>query len=165
MKTEQLQIKVSLHMKEMIRKRAQAANMDLSEWLLENVFPSPYREFQSLINNLVIQERLENPFIAFAELNDFLLQLCPDELVQAIQEGPQKKLSDLAFNYVAAMVEQACHKKKVMSLPLGLEEAAGVEKPYFRSSFQNLRLYLLTVSPISFRKRNIFTDSTVGDRL
>jgi hypothetical protein len=35
----------------------------------------------------------------------------------------------------------------------------------FGSDLQNLRLYLLTHSPPPFRRRNIFIDSTLGDRV
>ena len=48
MKTEQLQIRVSSELKANIRKRASAANMDMSEWVLAALFPPVAREFQHL---------------------------------------------------------------------------------------------------------------------
>jgi hypothetical protein len=37
--------------------------------------------------------------------------------------------------------------------------------PFFGSELRSLRHYLLTHSPAPFRSRNIFIDSTVGDRI
>ncbi len=37
--------------------------------------------------------------------------------------------------------------------------------PWFASSLKSLRLYLLTHSPPAFRRRNLFVDSSVGQRV
>jgi hypothetical protein len=40
-----------------------------------------------------------------------------------------------------------------------------LERPWFASSLKSLRLHLLTASPPPFRRRNLFVDSTIGDRV
>jgi uncharacterized protein (DUF1778 family) len=164
MKTEQLQIRVSPEAKSTIRKRAQAANMDMSEWILSILFPPASREFQSLVAEVAKQRQSSNRFYAFAALSDFLHGLEPETLAQAVSDKAETELDEFIFNYIAAMVELACHQKKI-SPPTWIQEAQGLSQPYFGSSLLSLRLYLMTHSPVPFKKRNIFIDSSVGDRL
>jgi hypothetical protein len=44
-------------------------------------------------------------------------------------------------------------------------EVRPLEKPVFGSSLKSLRLHLLRHSPVAFRSRNIFIDSSIGDRV
>lgn len=164
MKTEQLQIRVSPEVKWSIRKRADAAHIDMSEWILAVLFPPAAREFQKLVADVAKQGHSSNRFYAFAALSDFLNELEPENLAQAIAEKPEMKLDEFVFNYIAAMVELTCHQKKICQ-PEWLQEAIGLRQPYFGSSLPSLRFYLLTHSPIPFKKRNIFVDSSVGDRI
>ncbi len=164
MKTEQLQIRVSPEAKAAIKKRAEAANMDMSEWILAALFPQASREFQQLVSEVSKQGQSSNRFYAFAALSDFLHGLDPGQLNQAISEQPVTVLNEFGYNYIAAMVELACHQKKI-SPPTWIQNAKGLSEPYFGSSLLSLRLYLLKNAPIPFKKRNIFIDSSVGDRL
>ena len=164
MKTEQLQIRVSSELKANIRKRASAANMDMSEWVLAALFPPVAREFQHLCAEIVKQGQSSNRFCVFAALSDFLQRLDSDELVRATLDQPDAKLDELSFNYVAAMVELACHRKKIKPAAW-LHDAEGLSEPYFGSPLLSLRLYLLAHALVPFKKRNIFIDSSVGDRL
>ena len=164
MKTEQLQIRVSSEIKASIRKRALAANMDMSEWVLAALFPPVTREFQDLCAEVAKQGQSSNRFYAFAALSDFLQRLDSDELARAIPDKPEAKLNEFSFNYVAAMVELASHRKKIRP-PAWVHDAEGLSEPYFGSPLLSLRLYLLTHALAPFRKRNIFIDSSVGDRL
>ena len=164
MKTEQLQIRVSAGIKSQIRKRAQAANMDMSEWVLAALFPPVAREFQDLCAEIAKQGQSSDRFSVFAALSDFLQRLDSDELLRALQHQPDAKLDEFSFNYVAAMVELACHRKKIKPAAW-LQDAEGLSEPYFGSPLLSLRLYLLAHALIPFKKRNIFIDSSVGDRL
>jgi hypothetical protein len=165
MKTEQLQIRVSPEAKSTIRKRAQAANMDMSEWILSVLFPPAAREFQSLVAEVAKQKQSSNRFYAFAALSDLLHGLEPDTLAQAVADRIEiERRDEFIFIYIAAMVELACHQKKI-NPPTWIQEAQGLSQPYFGSSLLSLRLYLMTHSPVPFKKRNIFIDSSVGDRL
>ncbi len=162
MKTSQLQIRVSLKQKEQIRKLAQRAGMEMSAWVMSRVLPSGLEVFQDIIRKL--SDTVDDNSYIFAELNDFLMSLTKISLLEAISMEPEAKLSAFSANYLAAMVELACHMKRVTP-PLWLADIEIIREPYFGSSLLGLRLYLLTHSPAPFRKRNIFIDSSLGDRV
>jgi hypothetical protein len=62
------------------------------------------------------------------------------------------------------MVEYACARHSV-AVPEWTRSILPLAEPVFGSELQSLRLYLLTHSPPPFRARNIFIDSTLGDRV
>jgi hypothetical protein len=164
MKTEQLQIRVSAQMKAAIRNGANAAKMDMSEWILTRLFPERANEFQRLVETLA-ESSPNDRFYAFASINEFLSKLNGFELLEAVSKPPSEYvLNDFAFNYLAAMVELACNEKKIHA-PKWTNHATGLDSPYFGSQLMSVRLHLLTAAPPPFRKRNIFIDSSIGDRV
>jgi len=68
-------------------------------------------------------------------------------------------------NYVAAMVEQALHLKGGTRPPLWTSEIAPLPRPVFAVPWMSLRAHLLLESPVPFRRRNIFIDSSIGHRV
>jgi hypothetical protein len=62
------------------------------------------------------------------------------------------------------MVEQAAHRKRV-GPPAWVREIPPLEEPHFVPPLEGLRLHLLQASPVPFKRRNIFIDSSVGDRV
>jgi hypothetical protein len=164
MKTEQLQIRVSPQEKEAIRKKAKLANLDMSEWILAQLLPAQSNTFQMLIRNLSACVNEKDRYYAFAEINDFLCGLDSGDLSQAVGDIEGSSLRDFERNYLAAMVELACHRRKVEP-PDWVFAATGLPQPHFGSSMLSLRLHLLANSPAPFRKRNIYIDSSVGDRV
>jgi hypothetical protein len=62
------------------------------------------------------------------------------------------------------MVEVAAHQAGVLP-PSWAEEVEPLAHPAFIDPSLRLRAHLLTASPPPFRRRNIFIDSTVGDRV
>jgi hypothetical protein len=105
-----------------------------------------------------------SPRFALAELNSFLSVLEAGELRDAVAVPPPPGLSPFLDNYIAAMVEYACAKRAV-AIPEWTRSIAPLAEPVFGSELLSLRLYLLTHSPPPFRVRNIFIDSTLGDRV
>lgn len=102
---------------------------------------------------------------ALAELNDLLTGLKPAELTQVVSTPPRLEgLSLYLQNYVAAMVEQASHQKAVPA-PAWLNTIRPLQEPHFAANLAGLRLYLLATAPVPFRRRNIFVDSGIGDRV
>jgi hypothetical protein len=73
-------------------------------------------------------------------------------------------LSAFLRNYVAAMVEHACAQRAV-TVPRWVRAVEPLSDPVFGSELQSLRLHLLTQSPPAFRCRNLFIDSSVGERV
>jgi hypothetical protein len=161
-KTSQLQIRVSPADKARIRARAASAGMDVSNWVLQQLLPPVEERFQRLCRDL--DAAPDKRKYVFAELNDFLARLGARELVQAVRHAPSIDLPAFEANYLAAMVEQASDAIGV-SPPDWVRRVKPLEQPWFASSLKNLRLHLLTASPPPFRRRNLFVDSSIGDRV
>ena len=104
-----------------------------------------------------------SPRFALAELNSLLSDLTAGELSDAVATPPPPGLSDFLANYIAAMVEYACGRRAV-AVPRWTRSIAPLVEPVFGSELLSLRLHLLTHSPPPFRARNIFIDSSLGDR-
>jgi hypothetical protein len=104
------------------------------------------------------------PGYALAALNDLLAGLGPGEFQEATADPPLANLSEYLRNYVAAMVEQAAHQKGVAP-PAWVADVRPLEEPHFVEQLSSLRLHLLAAAPTPYRRRNIFVDSTVGDRV
>ena len=95
-------------------------------------------------------------------MNDLLTKASASEIETII--APSIADPYLA-NYVAAMVEQAAHLKGVARPPRWTSDVAPLAHPVFAVSWMSLRAHLLLESPVPFRRRNIFIDSTIGDRV
>lgn len=158
---EQLQIRVTREEKAALKHLAQRAGQSVSGYVLSRALPENQLRFAELLRNL--QDEGERRF-ALAELNDLLVELTRSEFRDAVGEPPDEALPSYLRNYVAAMVEQAAQQKGI-SPP---DWVAGVEplpEPHFAASFPSLRPHLLRASPVPYRKRNIFVDSGIGERV
>jgi uncharacterized protein (DUF1778 family) len=160
-KLAQLQIRVSEVQKSAIRRAAERAGMDMSAYVLSRVLSAPVREFQDAVKALIGPTA---PAFALADINDLLSRLSATELSHAIAAAPEVKVSPFLANYIAAMVEAACQKRGV-PLPAWTRMIAPLDEPVFGSELRSLRLHLLTHSPAAFRRRNIFIDASLGDRV
>jgi uncharacterized protein (DUF1778 family) len=160
-KTAQMQIRVSANEKIAIQRAAARAGMDMSAYVLARVLSVPAAHFQDCVRDCA--DPASSRF-ALAELNSLLSDLTAGELRDAIATPPRPGLSPFLGNYVAAMVEYACARRAV-AVPQWTRSIAPLAEPMFGSQLQSLRLHLLTHSPPPFRARNIFIDSTLGDRV
>jgi hypothetical protein len=118
---------------------------------------STAEEFQRLTDHL----RNEQPAYVLAELNDLLTGASREQI--ELLSAPSIEDCYLA-NYVAAMVEQAIHKK-AGTPPAWTAAIAPLSRPVFAVPWMSLRAHLLLESPIPFRRRNIFIDSSIGERV
>ena len=160
-KTTQMQIRVSATEKAAIQRAASRAGMDMSAYVLARVLSLPAAQFRDGIRDCA---ESASPRFALAELNSLLSDLSAGELRDAIAASPPPGLSPFLENYIAAMVEYACATRAI-AVPAWTRAIAPLSEPVFGSELQSLRLYLLTHSPPPFRVRNIFIDSTLGDRV
>ncbi len=135
--------------------------MGMSDWVLSQVLPDARETFQGIASQLA---STENPTYILAELNDLLTSLTSDEYLHAVCERPRTRLNPQSANYLAAMVEQAATIKGTRP-PAWTLEVPPLNEPLFGSSVPALRLYLLMNSPPPFHRRNLFIDSTIGDRV
>jgi hypothetical protein len=117
-----------------------------------------FSKFEELATEVDTAERISYPL---AELNDLLTAASGEEILSL----PQPEIRDpYRLNYVTAMVEVAAHRAGVVP-PLWTADVAPLRTPVFIDESLNLRAHLLISSPPPFRRRNIFIDSTVGDRV
>jgi Protein of unknown function (DUF1778) len=160
-KSAQMQIRVSAQEKAAIQRAAARAGMDMSAYVLAKVLPDSAAEFQSRVRDCADSA---SPRFGLAELNSLLATFTTGELGDATAAPLPLGLSPFLANYIAAMVEYACAKRGI-AIPAWTRSIAPLADPVFGSELQSLRHYLLTHSPAAFRSRNIFIDSTVGDRV
>lgn len=160
-KTQQLQIRVTPEQKAALARLARRAGQDVSSFVLSRVLPLAAHRFGELLHALRDADRA--PF-ALAELNDLLTDLAPRELAELAAGAEIRGLSPYLRNYVAAMVELAAHRKGIPP-PGWVREVEPLGKPHFATPLAGLRLHLLQASPVPFRRRNLFVDASVGDRV
>ena len=114
-------------------------------------------EFQRLAGQL----RREQPTYILAEINDLLTSASGSQIECLCEPS----ISDpYLANYVTAMVEQAAHLRGARP-PFWTSEVVPLAQPVFAVPWMALRAHLLLESPVPFRRRNIFIDSTIGDRV
>jgi uncharacterized protein (DUF1778 family) len=160
-KTTQMQIRVSAAEKTAIQRAASRAGMGMSAYVLSRVLSVPAALFRQ---GVAACAEAAAPRFALAELNSLLSSFTAGELRDAIAAQPLTALSPFVGNYIAAMVEFICARRSV-AVPGWTRSIAPLTQPEFGSDLQSLRFHLLTQSPAPFRSRNIFIDSTVGDRV
>ena len=160
-KSAQLQIRISPAQKRAIQRAAARAGMGASEWVLSRALPAASDRFQEVAAAVA---RAERPSHAFAEVNDFLAALTPAEFSRSLAEAPRAPLDGFRANYLAAMVELTAARVGVAA-PAWTRAIAPLAEPAFGSALASLRLHLLLNSPPPFRRRNLFIDSSIGDRV
>ncbi len=160
-KTEQLQIRLSPREKSRIKRAARQANLPMSDWVLGRLLPDSQQKFYDIVATI---NNAETPSFPLASLNDFLAQLTADGFNDTLQAKPSLPDDEYLANYIAAMIEYAAHFNKVAA-PDWVADIRPLKKPRFASDLKSLRQHLLTHSPAPFRSRNIFIDSTVGNRV
>ena len=165
-KSEQLQIRVTPRQKAALKRQARAAGLDVSTYVLARVLPPERDRFADLLREL--GSSADHRF-ALAELHDFLAGCPPMVFADALQQtavtaNALAALSPLLQNYVAAMVEQSAAKKGLMP-PAWVRDVLPLDAPHFAGELRSLRQYLMAVSPVPFKRRNLFVDATIGDRV
>ena len=159
-KTSQIQIRVTAAEKAELVRRARAAGLDLSAWMLGRLSPPKSERFSELCRELA---GTEHPAFVLAEINDLLSELKATDFESTVEPPPRAKLGELRANQLAAMVDTAA-ARVAKRPPHWVDEVPPLRVPWFASELVSLRLHLLTSSPPAFRKRNLFVDSTLEDR-
>lgn len=160
-KSRQLQIRITPAQQRALKRLARKANLDVSTYVLSRALPPAAARFEEILCAL---RRGDGSRFALAELNDFLEELTPARFGDAVAVAGLRGLSPLLRNYVAAMVEQASYRKG-QSPPSWVRDVEPLEEPYFAVPFRRLRPHLLRAAPVPFKRRNIFVDASVGDRV
>jgi uncharacterized protein (DUF1778 family) len=159
-KSDQLQIRVTPADKAALKRLARRAGMDVSAYVLSRVRPAAAATLADLLRRL----GREADRFALAEISDLLNSLAPAEFSAAVAGLDVVRLSPWLQNYVTAMIEQSAQQKGEPP-PAWVHDVEPLERPWFAVSFASLRPYLLRVAPVAFKRRNLFVDATVGDRV
>lgn len=99
-----------------------------------------------------------------AELADYLRTLPRADFARAVREAPRAPLDAAALNQLAGMVELAAERRAqrppswTHTIPVGTS-------PTFGSALASVRLHLLTSAPVALRRRNLFADSSLDERV
>ena len=159
-RSEQLQIRLTPGEKAALKQRASAAGQDVSAYVLACALPQTPGRLLAAIEALrgALREDAGRRF-ALAELSDALTELAPAEFGAAWDTVDIRSLGAFLQNYVAAMVEQAAVEKRVPA-PTWTRDVEPLAGPHFSTSLTSVRLYLLRVTPLAFKRRNIFTDAS-----
>ena len=160
-KLAQLQIRVSEQEKSAIRRAAEGAGMDMSTYVLSRVLPAWRQAFQQATAALSASAR---PSLVLADINALLSRLTAGELREAVELPPERELPAFLANYVAAMIELASQRRGIQP-PAWLSRIRPLTEPISWFFVGVAPFHLLTHSPAPFRRRNIFIDSSLGDRL
>jgi uncharacterized protein (DUF1778 family) len=163
-KSHQLQIRVTPDQKSAIRRLARAAGLDVSSYVLARALPATQGMFDGLLRALAEPHRRS---YVLAELNDFLSALSGPELAEAVgrvEGAALEALPDYERNYVAAMVELACGRRD-RPPPAWTRDVRPLAQPRFGTELKSVRPHLLRASPVPFKRRNIFVDASIGDRV
>lgn len=160
-KTQQLQIRVTPRQKAALKRHARAAGLDVSGYVLALVLPPERDRFAAILHAL--EEDGDRRFV-LAELNDFLHQCPRTVFADAVARVSLGSLSPYLQNYVAAMVELAAAQKDVPPPPW-VHDIEALEAPHFVTPLRSLRWHLMRATPVPFKRRNIFVDAAVGDRV
>jgi hypothetical protein len=133
----------------------------MSALVLERALPPEQQRFEAVLRAL---GRADGRSHAFAELHDLLTGLASSELPTAVASADLSRLDAYLQNYVAALVEQAADQKGLVP-PTWVRDVEPLTEPHFATDLPGLRRHLLAASPVPFRRRNLFVDSALGDRV
>ena len=160
-KSSQLQIRITPEQKDVLKRLSRRAGQDMSSYVLSRALPDAQIRFAQLLDALRNEDQ---PSLVLAELNDLLSGLTAGELCSAVEHADLTGLTPYLQNYVTAMVEMAAHQRDIPP-PVWVRDVEPLETPHFVTPLAGLRLHLLLRSPVPFKRRNIFIDSTLGDRV
>jgi uncharacterized protein (DUF1778 family) len=161
-RSEFLQIRVTPAEKAALRRLARQAGQGVSAFVLSRALPAPKLRFQALVRELA-HAAARRSFV-LAELNDLLSVLPAPAFEEAVAHADVEALSPADANYLAAMVEHAAHLKGAAPPPWARDIDAP-DEPWFATDLRSLRPWLVSHSPAAFKRRNLFIDATVGDRV
>ncbi len=160
-KTSQVQLRVTPRQKAALKRRAAAAGIDVSAYVLARALPDESARFAELVHALADDGEAR---FALAELNTFLDACATAAFAAATADADLRRLTPRMANYVAAMVEFAAHRKR-LAPPTWTAAVEPLGTPWFTVPLKSVRAHLLASAPVVFKRRNIFVDASVGSQV
>lgn len=159
-RNHQLQIRVSESQKEAIRTAARRAGVGMSEWVLARLFPEPAERLTALAR----RADADGSPAAWAEIIELLQRRTRVDFQAAVRDLQVEGLSRFTANYLAALVEETADRLGELPPPW-TARVAPLPSPWFGTELRRVREHLLLSAPVAFRRRNLFVDAGVGDRV
>jgi hypothetical protein len=159
-RTGQLQIRVTPSEKEALRGAARRAGVGMSEWVLRCALPDHSLRLAELAARLDGGSR---PAV-WAEIIGCLQGLESWTFGDAVAGLETDAMTARDGNYITALVEHRAEQLGVEA-PAWTRDVEPLAVPWFGTSLRGLRLHLMVASPVAFRRRNLFVDAGVGDRV
>lgn len=160
-KSAQIQLRVTPQQKAVLQRRARAAGLDLTAYVLARLVPDLAARLQARVSAL---REPAGRRLAYAALHDLLAELAPATFAEATLDLSLVGLGEVERNRVAAMVEHAAHRLGVPP-PAWCGDVEPLAHPEFSGGLRSLRPHLLRSSPVAFRRRNLFVDASIGARV
>ena len=151
-KTSQLQIRVSPQQKEALKRLARRAQLSVSEYVLARALPSSRLAFES---GVAAVRSGEPKRIAVSSLLDVLAALPGAEFASTVAQIDMTATPEVPRNWVAACVEQEAAGRGSLP-PSWASSTSPPEQPQFAGTLRSLRPYLMSVTPVAFKRRNLF---------
>ena len=158
-RTSQLQIRVTPDEKAALKRLAAAAGESVSSYVLTRVLPSRELELATLYRSL--SETGVDHRATLAAVERLLSDLDGSELRERVPPPEAETVSPVLLNCLAAIVETVAHRTQ-SDPPAWVAAVPPLPRPHFGWSLGSLRPHQLRVSPIPFKRRNIFFDPAVG---
>jgi len=151
-KSSQLQIRVSPEQKVALKRLAADAGLSVSAYVLATLLPSQRLEFN---RRAAMLSGAEDHAKAWSDLQLWLSSLTSAEFSDAVVSAELDGLPALMRNLVAAAVEQEAQRKGV-GCPAWTQRVDPLERPHFAWALRSLRPHLMRVTPLVFKRRNVF---------
>lgn len=159
-KTSQLQIRVSPGQKDALKRLAAEADMSVSEYVLATVLPSSRLEFTKRAQALKESDQRQK---SLSDMGMFLSNLPAADFSETVASADLEGLPPVLQNYVAATVEEHAHRKGV-DVPGWVRAIPPLEVPHFEWEMRSLRPHLMRVTPLTFKRRNVFVSASTDAR-
>lgn len=161
-KSTWLQVRLTSAEKEALRESAARAGQDISSFVIQRTLWPAAPEFEQLVRWML---RSPDSHVPYAEFADYLHTL-PAARGAELASKPAgfDELSAYQQNSICAMIEHRCAFWEV-NPPRWLLEVPSLDVPHFAGGLMSWRPYLLVMSPLVFRRRNLFVERGMGGRL
>lgn len=163
-KSDQLQIRISTEQKRRLKQLARDAGMDVSAWVLSRTLPPENERFQELTAAVAAAATDTTRRLALAQVADYLRPLPLGAFRRATANAPRAALAPTWLNHLAGTIELAASRRGLVPPPW-TRTVPQSREPLFGSSLENVRVHLLTRSPVALRRRNLFADASLDDRV
>lgn len=158
-RSSQLQIRVTPAEKAALKRLADAAGESVSSYVLSRVLPSEEQVIVQLYEQLA--EGGSDHRQILRKVQQALASVPAAELEERIPAPDPESLGPVLANSVAALVEAVAHQRAVEP-PSWVAEVEPLPRPHFGWALKSLRPHQIRVTPIPFKRRNLFFDPDAG---